>query len=266
MQTIAGIWRGTEEQGARRKTQARLEEAVRGVQRTAGAMLARWHAMGGRARRWAARRETGRERLRVVVAEWRQVVARQRGQWRASTRLCSERSGDVSDELTPRWMEEWSYRPAVSAVEPGSLWGWLLAYGRTHQLAYVRQRTEWAAWHARRWGGSGDTVWGRYVAAVRAGMRPVRCKHEMGWRDKCGAQCDEAVRIRREGAGVVVTGGTRSVRQAIMRAEQEQGESWDISGRRHMLNKRNQTRRQTTMTERALIRLQHGLEEPFGDG
>ena len=97
-------------------------------------------------------------------------------------------------------------------------------------------------------------------------MKPVRCKNEMGWRIRCGAQYEETIRIRREDTGVVVTGGNKGVRQAIMRAEQGQGECWDITGGKQKLNKKDSMRRQAKLTERALIRLQHGLEEPFGDG
>jgi hypothetical protein len=151
-------------------------------------MLVRWHRRGMGARRWAGRREKGRGRMRVVLAEWRRVCERQQGRWRATT--CVEggingRGG--SDELTPRWDMEWSYRPGVSGVVPGTVGGWLMAYVRTHAATYVERRRQWAAWRARIAGGSGTEQWERYCAEVSRGGRPVYGKNAERWHTRCAA-------------------------------------------------------------------------------
>ena len=147
-----------------------------------------------------------------------------------------------------------------------------MAYVRNGARARVLRRKEWAAWHARRWSG-GKEVWGEYTAAVRAGLRPVRRKNEERWRDRCGGgEGGNAIKVRRTGTEVVVTGGTRGERMAIMRAERSAGEQWDVTGKadkdgggRGGANTRA-TSRQMRLTASAMARMVNGLDEPFGDG
>ena len=77
---IGGAWMGERRsEGKRTDTDKGVERAVRVVQAAAGAMLLRWHKMGARARRWAARREAMRGRASVVLHAWRTVCERQQG-------------------------------------------------------------------------------------------------------------------------------------------------------------------------------------------
>ena len=116
MQVVGGTWRMADEtMGARKKhadAMKAMEEAVRGVQRAAGTMLARWRQCSRKVVAWANRQEVGRERMRTVLYALREVRRRRDGWWRHSARVGRERQDteDCSDELTPRWMEEWSYR------------------------------------------------------------------------------------------------------------------------------------------------------------
>ena len=140
---VGGMWAGARgDTGRRTDTDKGIEKAVKTVQRAAGAMLVRWNDMGARARRWTAWREVQRERGKVVLHAWKAVCERQKGTWRVSSRQGREREvwAGASDELTPRWMEEWSYRPGVSAVTPGTWGGWLMEYVRTHAAARRAER------------------------------------------------------------------------------------------------------------------------------
>ena len=95
MQVIGGTWRIADEMmGARKKhadAMKAMEEAVRGVQRAAGAMLAHWRQCSRKAVAWANRREVGRERMRVVLYAWREVRRRRDGWRRHSARVGRER-------------------------------------------------------------------------------------------------------------------------------------------------------------------------------
>jgi hypothetical protein len=124
--------------------------------------------------------------MRVVLAEWRKVCERQQGRWRATTCVeggVNRRGG--SDELTPRWDTDWSYRPGISGVTPGTVGGWVMAYARTHAARYTERRGQWAAWRARIAGGSGAEQWERYRTEVSSGGRPVYEKNAERWRMRC---------------------------------------------------------------------------------
>ena len=181
---IGGTWAGARRDERKvTDTDRGVERAVRMVQGAAGALLLRWHKIGERARRWAAHREVLRGRASVVLHAWRAVCERQRGQWRMSSRQGRERreEEDGSDELTPRWMAEWSYRPGVSAVTPGTWGGWLMAYARAHAVARRAERRRWAAWRVRvRRGGTGRTGAASTGRKYRTGHGRYACEGRDG--------------------------------------------------------------------------------------
>ena len=191
--------------------------------------------MGARARRWTAWREVLRERGKVVLHAWKAVCERQKGTWRVSSRQGREREvwAGASDELTPRWMEEWSYRPGVSAVTPGTWGGWLMEYVRTHAAARRAERPQWAAWRVRATWREGEDWGGKYRTEVRNGARPVSMKAEPMWDKWCAMNKGkemhvEGVRIKRKGSIVWIAGKcARTVRQ-VGRAERVTGETWRI--------------------------------------
>ena len=233
---IGGTWAGARrDEGKRTDTDKGVEQAVRVVQAAAGALLLRWHKMGARARRWTARREAMRGRASVVLNAWRTVCERQKGQWRVSSRQGRERTEgeDASDELTPRWMEEWSYRPGVSAVTPGTWGGWLMAYARAHATALRAERRRWAAWRVRATWRDGEDWGGKYRTEVRNGAWPVTKAAEGMWTIWCEMNKGREVRvegvsIRRKGGTVWIAGGVeRTVRQ-VGRAERMTGERWQM--------------------------------------
>ena len=233
---IGGTWAGARRDERKvTDTDRGVERAVRMVQGAAGALLLRWHKIGERARRWAAHREVLRGRASVVLHAWRAVCERQRGQWRMSSRQGRERreEEDGSDELTPRWMAEWSYRPGVSAVTPGTWGGWLMAYARAHAVARRAERRRWAAWRVRATWRDGEDWGGKYRAEVQNGAWPVCVKAETMWTRWCemnkGREVKvEGVRIKRRGSVVWIAGGLeRTVRQ-VGRAERVVGEVWRV--------------------------------------
>ena len=71
-------------------------------------------------------------------------------------------------------MEEWSYRPGLSAVVPGTVAGWLLGYARTRVEMRRSSRKQWAAWWVRMMWRDGEDWGGLYRDAVRQGKRPVK--------------------------------------------------------------------------------------------
>ena len=233
---IGGTWAGARRDERKvTDTDRGVERAVRMVQGAAGALLLRWHKIGERARRWAAHREVLRGRASVVLHAWRAVCERQRGQWRMSSRQGRERreEEDGSDELTPQWMAEWSYRPGVSAVTPGTWGGWLMAYARAHAVARRAERRRWAAWRVRATWRDGEDWGGKYRAEVQNGAWPVCMKAETMWTRWCemnkGREVKvEGVRIKRRGSVVWIAGGLeRTVRQ-VGRAERVVGEVWRV--------------------------------------
>ena len=153
------------------------------------------------------------------------------GWWRHSARVGRERQGteDCSDELTPRWMEEWSYRPGLSAVMPGTVAGWLLGYARTNVEMRRSSRKQWAAWWVRMMGRDGEDWGGLYRDAVRQGKRPVKTGAEEMWDRWCGMNRGkelevQGVQVRRHGQRVWIAGGdARMVRRVG-------GESGEASG------------------------------------
>ena len=233
---VGGMWAGARGgTGRRTDTDKGIDKAVKTVQRAAGAMLVRWNNMGARARRWTAWREVQRERGKVVLHAWKAVCERQKGTWRVSSRQGREREvwAGASDELTPRWMEEWSYRPGVSAVTPGTWGGWLMEYVRTHAAARRAERPQWAAWRVRATWREGEDWGGKYRTEVRNGARPVSMKAEPMWDKWCAMNKGkemhvEGVRIKRKGSIVWIAGKcARTVRQ-VGRAERVTGETWRI--------------------------------------
>ena len=100
----------------------------------------------------------------------------------------------------------------------------------------------------------------------------MRRKNEERWRERCGGEGGNAIKVRRTGTEVVITGGTRGERMAIMRTERSAGERWDVTGRigkggggREGKSTRT-TSRQVRLTASAMARMMNGLDEPFGDG
>ena len=295
MQVVGGTWRMADETiGARKKhadAMKAMEEAVRGVQRAAGAMLARWRQCSRKAVAWANRREVGRERMRVVLYAWREVRRRRDGWWRHSSRVGRERQGteDCSDELTPRWMEEWSYRPGLSAVMPGTVAGWLLGYARTNVEMRRSSRKQWAAWWVRMMGRDGEDWGGLYRDAVRQGKRPVKTGAEEMWDRWCGMNRGkevevQGVQVRRHGQRVWIAGGDARMVRRVVRVEKQAGETWVMrAGRgrngegsggvwRGAAAYRKQGARRARIGGRlrldaaTLGRMLSGLGDPFGDG
>lgn len=291
---IGGAWRmenGVRVVRKRTDTERSVDDAIAAVQCAAGRMLVRWHAMSKHARRWAGRQEWGRARMRVVMHEWREVCRRRTGQWRASGRAGRERDmGMESDELTPRWSEEWSYRPGVSAVMPGTVNGWLLAYARTRAQDVRERREPWAAWQVRRTWVPGQDWGALYRDSVRDGKRPVARRGEEMWTRWCemnkGSAVEvEGVQVRRRGGMVWIAGRDERVVRRVVRAEKDIGERWVIrAGRgrsgeggeggwgaaaqwRATAGVRKKPRGRTLRMDAAtLVRMLNGLGEPFGDG
>ena len=152
-------------------------------------------------------------------------------------------------------------------MRPGSLGGWLLAYVRMGAEARVARRRGWAAWRTRRWGGSAAELVSRYQAEVRAGARAVARRNEAAWWRWCGRAVSSAVHVHRRGGVVMVVGGGKRDRQRIMQRESVHGEVWRTGDEptQHGVESRQGAKRMR-LTEKAMTRVVHGLDEPFGDG
>ena len=231
-------------------------------------------------------------RMRVVMSEWHSVCRRRTGRWRMSGRVGRERDvgDDGSDELTPRWIEEWSYRPGVSAVVPGTVNGWLLAYVRMRAQDVRRRREPWAAWAVRREWVPGQDWGALYRDRVQAGKRPVARQNEDMWTRWCEMNAGdtveiEGVRIRRRGGTVWIAGRDARVVRRVVRAERMPGEQWVVragrgrngeggaggwgmAGRWRAAKgvRKKPVGRALRMDAATLVRMLNGLGEPFGDG
>ena len=182
--------------------------------------------------------------MRVVLAEWRRVCERQQGRWRATT--CVEGSVNGrggSDELTPRWDMDWSYRPGISGVTPGTVGGWVMAYARTHAATYVKRRGQWAAWRARTAGGSGAEQWERYQLEVRGDGRPVYGKNADRWHARCMEGRHGRVSGRRRRREQDVEDEDETVRRWQRVDEEEEGPSEERAAARVGVQTRQMTRR-----------------------
>ena len=99
-------------------------------------------------------------------------------------------------------------RGVRTAVHGGSVAAYMMAYARSTADERRAARKKWAAWAARRVGGSG--MWEEYERAVRAGRRAVRPENAEHWRERCAeAQRREAARQAEDGV-IHVTGARRA--------------------------------------------------------
>ena len=114
----------------------------------------------------------------------------------------------------------------------------------------------------------------RYQMEVREGMRPVERRNMAAWWRRCGMAEGMAVRVYRSAGHVVVVGGSKRDRWKLERMDRRPGEIWKVAGEavRGCDNgddgwtaNINGTKR-LRLTAKAMTRITHGLDEPFGDG
>lgn len=150
----------------------------------------------------------------AVMWAWRQVARRNRGEWEGSTRVAVERGAGGMDWLPPAGAVEWSGRPMVTAIAPGSAGAWVMAWVKWQGPERVRQRKGGAAWRARMGGMVGWRA--RYTRWAEKGLRRVRPAHREQWSRWCEEVGEGGDGGKEDGVSVVrivsSTDGTKRVR------------------------------------------------------
>ena len=232
MAVIGGVMPGVDWRGEKELRDA-YELHIRMAQAGAANAIERWMQMGRQPRKWTARRERARERMKVIMWAWREAVRRSKGEWGVDT--VSDAGCDASPVWLPAGMiEEWSARPGISAVAPGSRGAWLMAYVKRQGDERRRKRRQHAAWRTRM---EGPADWrARYITWVKRGLRPVGTMGNDNWKRWCqGMEAGEregdgddvksnTIRFKRTREGYEVDGTDAMAMRRVVRALRLEGE------------------------------------------